>query len=154
MCVDFAYKHREYKGKGWALRNIKLGMARRLIFLKGLLMCFKMYQTQYDRSRVKEELCSLALQKPLDLLVLILQEEGVSYDSIDILLSSYESYLEFLNDEEKRLHLKQISMSDAYEDPIFKEARLNSNRFRDTVHRIFINGNNKISEFTLKYAVF
>jgi len=41
MVVDFAYKQRERENNGYALRNIKLGLSRKLIYASGILACFR-----------------------------------------------------------------------------------------------------------------
>ncbi|HMG69175.1 MAG TPA: hypothetical protein VK588_15865 [Chitinophagaceae bacterium] len=154
MCVDFAYKQREQQGKKWALRNIELRMSRRLIFVKGLLMCFKIYNTALSRDKIKQELRKFVSQKPLQFMVSVFEENDVPDNYIVDLLDAYDKYLGMLNDEQFRDHLKNLLMHKAYEDPKFEEARANSHKFQNTLNKIFIGEKNKVSEFTLKYGVF
>jgi predicted nucleotidyltransferase len=154
MCVDFAFKQKQQKGKKWALRNIKLRMSRRLIFIKGLLMCFKFYKTSIDTSEIKEHLRNFVDEKPLPFLISILIDNNIQKDYIADLLESYNTYLGILNNKDFRDHLETLEMDKAYGDPRFEEARKNSHRFQSTLSKIFIEEKNSISEFTLKYGIF
>ena len=155
MCVDFAYKQREQKGKKWALRNIKLRMSRKLIFIKGLLICHKLYaQGELCRDDVKLQIHEVAAKKPLDFVVESFLESGVSRDVIIAILDSYDAYLKILNDNDKRLHLASLDMDKVYGDSIFEDARDISHKFQEQLNKIFIRDSGSISEFTLKYGVF
>ena len=154
MCVDFAYKQREQKGKKWALRNIKLRMARRLIFIKGLLLCFKSYKSEWDTGQIIEELLINIAKTPLDFVVSTFLENNIPEGLIVKLLNSYNSYLAQLNNIEFREHLQNIDMHDAYGDEKFEEARGNSHDFQDALNKIFFEENTPIKDFTLKYGFF
>ena len=51
MAVDFAYKLRNRSGKGWAIRNVKLRMSRKLIYVSGLLACYRSHLDFTDEQR-------------------------------------------------------------------------------------------------------
>jgi predicted nucleotidyltransferase len=154
MCVDFAYKQREQRGKKWALRNIKLRMSRRLIFIKGVLLCFKSYKSSWDTDRIKEELVKNVAITPLEFVISVFLECDIPEDLIIQLLDSYNTYLEMLNDEEFRGHLENIEMSKAFGDSRFEAARKNSHDFQNTLSKIFFEEKSAIREFTLKYGFF
>lgn len=154
MCVDFAFKQREQQGKKWALRNIKLRMARRLIFIKGLLMCFLSYKKDVDTVTIKTNLINKVSLTPLEFMLETFINEGISDKNIIEVLESYNDYLRILNDKDQRDYLSNLKMEKAYGDSIFEAARENSHKFQDALNRVFIYEKSSIQEFTLKYGIF
>jgi hypothetical protein len=55
MAVDFASKQRDRGGDGWGLRNAKLRMSRKLIFVSGLLTCFSCHLDSHLQSKISTE---------------------------------------------------------------------------------------------------
>ncbi len=154
MCVDFALKQREQDGRKWALRNIKLRISRKLIFVKGLLMCQSCYMKQTNPMEVKSKLWDLSIMKPLDVLINMTHENGINLEYVKLMLLSYDKFIAILNDETKRNHLTELNMMDVYQDSLFLEAQSITDEFQENLDFIFVKDRNPISDFTLKYAIF
>ena len=155
MCVDFAYKQKEQHGKKWALRNIKLRISRKLIFVKGLLMCISCYNNDDLKIEdIEEHLKNMSMLKPLDILIKICTENKVDQQDLVNLFNSYDEFLGLLNDKEKRDELTNLEMLEVYNNKVFIESREITNRFQDALNNIFIIKDSKIKEFTLRYGIF
>jgi predicted nucleotidyltransferase len=154
MCVDFAYKQIEEQGQKWGLRNIKLRMSRRLIFVKGLLICGLLYKSDIDKDAVKEEIFNFVKAKPLDFLVDSFNKKGISNEIIMTCLKTYDEFLGILNDGEYREHLKGLKMHEAYGDEKFEDARALSHEFQASLNNVFLDQNNIFGEFAIKYGIF
>src|SRR5690242_16042375 len=117
MCVDFAYKQREQAGKKWALRNIKLRMARKILFLKGLLMCASSYQNpDVSQEDLKLNLRRIISVKPLDFIIDELMRYKIHDRWIIQLLDTYDNFLGMLNDDKLRKYFQSLPMKDVYKD--------------------------------------
>ncbi len=137
MCVDFANKQREQEGKKWALRNIKLRMSRKLIFVKGLLMCAS-YCAHPAGSL--EELSAALNQiisfKALDFVVNELIKYKINDKWIIQLLDTYDIFLDILNDDKIRKDFEDLPINKAYSDNTFLQARRNAHNFEEALNNI------------------
>jgi predicted nucleotidyltransferase len=169
MAVDFAYKLRDRQGEGRAIRNIKLRMSRKLIFVGGLLSCFSCQLgvlgggdcTKHDALACVGCLRSMMSSTPLEILAKTVTylAKGASRQGYDILpvatqaFDAYDAFLGVLSDTTKRTHLENLAASEMESDELFAEARKISHDFRDAIDSIFFD-EPVLGKLTRVYGVF
>ena len=166
MAVDFASKQRERNGEGWGLRNIKLRMSRKLIFVSGLLTCFSCL---HDPTPALREL-SVGTDQPIDPLVNHLKRY-VNSTPLEILahsvfvyavpdgtskklFDSYDLFLDKLNDSEVRKHLRELKSERAEASSVFQTMRDLSHEFQDALTELFFRRIKSLSTLIETYGVF
>lgn len=155
MCVDFAYKQRQPKGKKWALRNIKLRMSRKLIFIKGLLMCYNCYAKGLNQVQTKEYLKKVVLEKnPLQYIAEVLHANQINDQLIVGLIDAYERYLNLISNADVRNEWEQTSMKELEDLDSFVQAKSISRDFQNYAQAIFFEADQNLSAFTKKYGTF
>lgn len=169
MTVDFAYKQRSRGGKGFAIRNLKLRMSRKLIFIAGLLTCFSLETELTDEER--EELLDAKLPveqrvprlvehlkrrraPPLEVLARAVLERPILHEPARSLFGAYDQFLGILADREMRKHLESLTYGDLAHDDLFLRGRTISHEFQEALHRIFLTSESPFYTLTLKYGVF
>ena len=165
MAVDYAHKRAARAGKGWATRNIKLRLSRKLIFASGMLMCFSPYLSPkviFDsRLMGTSELLPLLTNHlmhyvgmtPLEILAeafLKCSRPEASRDAFD----AYDAFLVGLDNSETRDHLDGLDPSQADSDELFQEMRSVSEKFQGALTRLFFDESNDLHTLTMKYGVF
>jgi predicted nucleotidyltransferase len=162
VAVDFAGKQRERGGEGWALRNIKLRMSRKLIFATGLLICFSCYsrlpvvKTEAEKSIdvLIQHVSTFIERPPLEIFTDALLQYSIPQETVCALLDSYDLFLECLNDVNRREHLEKLSYEDSINDKVFQQMREVGRRFQQGLDRLFFQDNNDLQQLIRKYGVF
>ncbi len=154
MCVDFAYKQKEQGGEKWALRNIKLRMSRKMLFVKGLLMCLSHYDLEQDKSYLCANLLDMVRLTPIELLFSLRDHFQLKGQPILDIIESYNEFLEKLNDSIGRKELEEMNMEEVYSLTSFMNLRDSADRLQEGLDQLFIKGNNVLSSLTHKYAIF
>ncbi|MBZ5667755.1 MAG: nucleotidyltransferase domain-containing protein [Acidobacteriia bacterium] len=171
MAVDFASKQRDRGGEGWGLRNAKLRMSRKLIFVSGLVACFSCSLDERLRTKIstderdtktarslnlahlQDHILQYVKNTPLDIVALAAMEYGIDASIARSLFSTYDDFLGLMNDREKREHLKKLRAEASRKDPVFGQIRDCSERFSEALRLIFFE-HPKLSVLTQKYGVF
>lgn len=172
MVVDFAYKQRARGNQGYALRNIKLGLSRKLIYASGLLACFSCHlslsEEEWNRVSASEnpqlliEHLRTILQKtPLEILATMLMRYESLLGASKRLFDAYDAFLGLMADQQIRLdgksrreHLDKLDMADLENDPVYAEAREIRRAFGNALTDIFLGRNSELYDLTIRYGVF
>jgi len=166
MAVDFAYKQRTRPEGGFLLRNTKLRMSRKLLFIAGMLLCFDCH----TRFNEREERLAFYRGKPVEAVIARLREvlnqpplellanALVPYPSHDVsikkLFTAYDRFIGMLADDGKREHLDKLHVEKIEGDEVAKEARDTSHLFRDAISELFLTKDTELGRLTLEYGVF
>lgn len=110
MAVDFAYKRRTRGGDGAAIRNLKLRMSRKLIFVSGLLACFSAHLllTESERCQILtstdsthefvRHMRNLLSQTPLEILAAVVNRYPRLHPLGLQLFDAYDAFIGALRD--------------------------------------------------------
>jgi predicted nucleotidyltransferase len=166
MAVDFAYKRRTRGGDGSAIRNIKLRMSRKLIFVSGLLTCFSLHllmseperrsmlSTAYPAHEFVRHMRVQLARTPLEILASVINGHD-HLSAIGLrLFGAYDEFLAVLGDPEKRNHLDRLVPGSEDGDPAFEQLRDASHSFRDALLELFFDDRTDLVHLTKTYGVF
>lgn len=165
MVVDFAYKQRTRANDGYALRSVKLGLSRKLIFAAGLLACFSCQQdfneqqwqaivASEGQQKLIEHLRSILGQTPLEMLASRLLLYPELAEPAEQLFSSYNDFLGLLADAKLRDRLDSLPSEKLEQDPVFQEARSIRRRFGESLNKVFLSQGSPLYDLTIEYGVF
>jgi predicted nucleotidyltransferase len=162
IAVDYATKKWESPGLGWALRNIKLRMSRKLLFTKGMLLCFYCENGIHDGvdpadghgvlKGIARRCFELARMSPMDLLCKALHEHG-DLSATRRILNSYDEFLNTLDAPDKRAELKKLDSSTAVSNKLFLQMRDLSHEYSEGLEELFFDSDG-FKSLTRKYGVF
>jgi len=167
LTIDFVNKQSE-RDDGWSLRNIKLRLSRKLIFVSGLLICFaaELYgehealraDRKVDPDRVVTFLLRQLRKRPLERLAEACLRPDVHADTARALFDAYDAFLAALSDEAQRSALKRHSFDDPRDSPgsrAFTQLSHLARRFQDEgVHRLFFEDDPQLRRLVTRHGVF
>jgi hypothetical protein len=154
MCVDFAYKQREQEGEKWALRNIKLRISRKMLFVKGLLMCLYHYGQKQDKAGLIQNLSEMVRTTPIELIIKLQNHFSIPTDNIVRLINCYGEFLSKLNNDAIRSTLSKVNMNEIYHDSNFMDLRNTADDLQEVLDKIFLLNEGNLKSLTLKYGIF
>lgn len=168
IAVDYDTKKWLQGEKKWALRNAKLRFSRKLIFAKGLLLCFhgNMFPQAWPWNSTSHQAhekspsthLALGIRHLIDTPAIDLMCHAAlqlkQHTTLHALLKAYDCFLHLLNDNDKRQHLSSgVDFERAGDDIIFQEVRDLGRRFSVGLEKFFFDSDT-LGPLTRKYGVF
>ena len=164
MAVDYAAKRRDRGSDGWALRNFKLRLSRKLIFTAGLAMCLscELRPSAALRSaatpdefykQLADFLMDFCNRTPLEVLASFAGQFGAGAVAGEI-FDAYDQFLAILRDDGKRTALEEMDVDDAVHDPLFAETRRIGTTFQEGLSKLFFATDVDLTRATQRYGVF
>ena len=167
MAVDFAYKQFNRGNKGYALRSIKLGTSRKLLYASGMLACFwcdpKVSHLENQEPKMQSLIDCLEVflsKTPLERFAVFfasnipVSNSKALESSARRLFGSYDEFLGLLNDQPKRDHLDKLNPEDQNSSGIFSEAREIRNEFRLAIQETFVGDDSPLRNHTISKGIF
>lgn len=168
MAVDYAAKRRERAWSGWAIRNVKLRLSRKLIFVAGLAMCLSCQLCPPESVKkdglseadfyaaLNDFMREFTNRTPLDVLAgfcLRFDEKG---DASRLIFDHYDRFLMILRDHDKRGRLEVMDLEQAIDSEVFKEARAVGDGFQAGLDKLFFDNEKhpELTTATQRYGVF
>jgi predicted nucleotidyltransferase len=165
MAVDFASKQRDRGGDDWGLRNAKLRLSRKLIFVSGLLICFSCHLDDNLQAKISTENHDINLKHlanhiwncvnltPLDVLASCMNDLAVEDHVAKDIFSAYDQFLAIMSDKDARAALKTLNAQHSRTDQLFRRVREVSRQFETGLNQLFFK-NGRLKPLTEKYGVF
>ena len=172
MAVDYAAKARERAGVGWAIRNAKLRFSRKLLFLKGALLCLDPELHKVELLTNIDPAGMSAADRAAAIGVAVathcvglcpLPAAGVVAEfatahgpagSAEAVLRPYDRFLEIVGHDENRRRLETLSFEDAHADDLFQSVRSLSDEFASSVEALLFDGAGGLPALARRYLVF
>jgi predicted nucleotidyltransferase len=165
VAVDFSYKRRNRGGEGWAIRNLKLRMSRKLVYVAGLLACYrchmdsnperrgKFFEEPNSKQQVISRLEQVFNMTPLENIAEALLRFPHLYGPARQIFDSYDGFVGVLSDSDKRRHLELLA-EDGDSDELYQSARALSHTFRDGLLEFFFDPESEMEILTKNFGVF
>jgi len=158
MAVDFATKNRDRNNQGWALRNIKLRMSRKLLAMSGILMCIAwplepaVTDPLVIKDRLIDHLEGWINRSPLHSLQAFVAQHAAGLE--EEVVGPYDEFLALLGDGTKRNELSNLDPADAYSNSTFIAARGLSDRLDKAFIKLLFDSNPHVAALSKQYGVF